>query len=405
MDEKGGNQEESKGNISTNYVNSRIVAMVAIAVVFCAVFITGLVVFGMRFIEIGKERPDRPSAQLPSESIEIKYEKTASGYLPADRGSDVAYKSSLLHSIGIDSDEYVIIKSTSEMQKFVSAVNELNEFDDDKFSYKVEEDFFESGAIVVIAKEEVSLSGICINSVHRDENYNIIIDASYSTENDTMEYGGEFVLLKIQNIQPKSVAVNWTEESVSDMPDQPGVKKPIVYLYPTKTMAVNVQLSNPERITVDYPDYNNGWTVTANPDGSLVTSSGKKLYALYYESQNIKKYDDGFEDGFVVAKNEVEEFLDEKLTILGLNYKEREEFITYWANVLEEKPYVFIRFQNREEIERNMGLSISPKPDTLIRIMMEYKPLNKKTKVNEQKLQKVDRKGFTAVEWGGTEIK
>ena len=52
-----------------------------------------------------------------------------------------------------------------------------------------------------------------------------------------------------------------------------------------------------------------------------------------------------------------------------------------------------------------MGLSISPKPDTLIRIMMEYKPLNKKTKVNEQKLQKVDRKGFTAVEWGGTEIK
>ena len=138
----------------------------------------------------------------------------------------------------------------------------------------------------------------------------------------------------------------------------------------------------------------------------LKTSSGKKLYALYYESKNIKKYnDESLKEGFVVARDDVEEFLDEKLSTLGLNYKEREEFITYWANSLEEKPYAFIRFQTRAEIDRNMGLEVTPRPDTTIRIMMEYKPLNRRVKVEEQQLQKATREGFVVVEWGGTEIK
>ena len=36
---------------------------------------------------------------------------------------------------------------------------------------------------------------------------------------------------------------------------------------------------------------------------------------------------------------------------------------------------------------------------------MEYKGLDKKIKVTEEKLTKAERKGYTVVEWGGTEIK
>ena len=59
----------------------------------------------------------------------------------------------------------------------------------------------------------------------------------------------------------------------------------------------------------------------------------------------------------------------------------------------------------REEIDNNMELDINPKPDTLIRVMMEYKGLDKKIKVKDQKLPRVERTGYTVVEWGGTEIK
>ena len=49
-----------------------------------------------------------------------------------------------------------------------------------------------------------------------------------------------------------------------------------------------------------------------------------------------------------------------------------------------------------------MPLTIKPEPDTTIRVLMEYKGLENSIKVEEQSLE---RKGFVAVEWGGTEIK
>lgn len=52
-----------------------------------------------------------------------------------------------------------------------------------------------------------------------------------------------------------------------------------------------------------------------------------------------------------------------------------------------------------------MPLDINPKPDTIIRILMTFKGLEKPIDVTEQKLQTPKRTGFTAVEWGGTEIK
>ena len=190
--------------------------------------------------------------------------------------------------------------------------------------------------------------------------------------------------------------------SPADIP----AKKPIVYLYPTKTTKVNVMLSNPERLTTDYPDYQKGWTVTAQPNGTLTDQNGKKYYALYYESKNIKKYSsDSLKEGIVVSREKVESFLDEKLAVLGLNFKEREEFITYWAGTLEEKPYAFIRFQTAAEIEKNMGLIVTPKPDTMIRIMMEYQNLDTEIETKPQQLSPISRQGFTVVEWGGTEIK
>ena len=49
-----------------------------------------------------------------------------------------------------------------------------------------------------------------------------------------------------------------------------------------------------------------------------------------------------------------------------------------------------------------MPLTIKPEPDTTIRV---FKGLENSIKVEEQSLETPERKGFVAVEWGGTEIK
>ena len=181
--------------------------------------------------------------------------------------------------------------------------------------------------------------------------------------------------------------------------------KPIIYLYPTEETDVSVNLKNKDMITVSYPKYKFGWNVRAKEDGTLVDlETNRSLYSLYYEFNNTVNYKVE-DEGFVVKGEDVAEFLEEKLAILGLTEREAEEFIIYWLPKLEANKYNYIRFATAEEIEQNMPLEITPKPDTTIRIIMTFKGLDSPIQVKEQKLEQAQRNGFVAVEWGGTEIK
>ena len=181
-------------------------------------------------------------------------------------------------------------------------------------------------------------------------------------------------------------------------------KKPIIYIYPEEEQEVKVTLLDKDLLTCSYPKYEKGWDVIAKPNGDLVDlSTGNKLYSLYYES-NCKEDYKVKDEGFCVKKEDIVSFLEEKLEILGLNYKEKEEFIVYWLPQLEKYDYVYIRFADENEISKNMGLGIDPKPDTLIRVMMVWKGLNNSMDVKEQELDEVYREGYTVVEWGGAEI-
>ena len=132
--------------------------------------------------------------------------------------------------------------------------------------------------------------------------------------------------------------------------------KPIIYLYPEEDTEVSVIMGYSDKLTTTYPKYVDGWNVLAHPNGELKDlDTDKDLYALYYESLDLVKFKVE-KDGFVVKGEDVAEFLEEKLEILGLNYKEKEEFIVYWLPKLEANKYNYIRFATTEEINKNMPL-------------------------------------------------
>ncbi len=187
----------------------------------------------------------------------------------------------------------------------------------------------------------------------------------------------------------------WTSESY----------KPIIYIYPEQETLVSVKLDNPENLICTYPEYNNdGWTVYAKPNGDLQDiKTGRNLYALYWEGKSSKIYNyENAQEGFIVKGENTAEFLEEKLEILGLNEREAEEFIVYWLPQMEKNEYNYIRFETKEEINKEMPLEIEPNPDTIIRILMDWKALDEKIEIEEQKLEKANREGFTVVEWGGS---
>lgn len=184
------------------------------------------------------------------------------------------------------------------------------------------------------------------------------------------------------------------------------VLKPIIYLYPENEVDVTVRLGAPEKLTASYPKYIDGWNVTAYPNGDLIDkSNGNKLYSLYWEGErDASKLD--LATGFVVKSEDVANFLEEKLEILGLNYREKEEFIVYWLPKLEANKYNYIYFATEEEINSEMPLEFSIQPDTIIRVRMIFKGLDEYKNIEEQMLEPApEREGFTVVEWGGTELK
>lgn len=179
--------------------------------------------------------------------------------------------------------------------------------------------------------------------------------------------------------------------------------KPVIYLYPEDEEEVTVKLGKKEKLTCSYPKYNDGWKVLAKPTGDLIElETGKELYSLYWEGKNNVKHD--LTEGFIVKGENAASFLEEKLEILGLNPREKQEFIIYWLPELESNKLNYIRFESKEQINEDMPLEIIPKPDTIIRIMMVVKKINKPLDIKEQALTPVVRKGFTVVEWGGTRI-
>lgn len=178
-------------------------------------------------------------------------------------------------------------------------------------------------------------------------------------------------------------------------------EKPVIYLYPEQEQKVSVRLDYDGELTCTYPEYGDGWNVTAAPDGTITDENGQEYNYLYWEGENGQEYD--FSEGFCVAGEDTAEFLEDALDRLGLTRREANEFIVYWLPRMEQNEYNLISFQS-DAYTDHARLSIQPEPDTVIRVFMAYKPVENEQEISEQTLEAPERNGFTVVEWGGCEL-
>lgn len=178
--------------------------------------------------------------------------------------------------------------------------------------------------------------------------------------------------------------------------------KPVIYLYPEEETEVTVSLdfTYGGRLTCTYPEYDNGWTVTAMPDGTLYDKDGKEYYCLYWEADGGALFDNS--KGFCVKGGDTAEFLREKLMYIGLSAREANEFIIYWLPKMQDNRYNVITFHT-DDYDKSVPLTLSETPDTSIRVFMTYYGTEEFVEIEEQTLPHYERTGFTLVEWGGSE--
>jgi hypothetical protein len=180
-----------------------------------------------------------------------------------------------------------------------------------------------------------------------------------------------------------------------------GDAKPVIYLYPEKETEVSVRLDYDGALTCAYPAYDGAWTVTAAPDGTLTDEAGQTYNYLYWEGAAQTEYD--FSQGFCVPGADTAAFLEDALSRLGLTRREANEFIVYWLPRMEPSPYNLIAFQ-ADAYTDHARLTVTPEPDSLLRVFMAWKPLEAPMDLPAQELPAFKRTGFTVVEWGGAEL-
>ncbi|MFA6131227.1 MAG: hypothetical protein WC730_03130 [Patescibacteria group bacterium] len=177
--------------------------------------------------------------------------------------------------------------------------------------------------------------------------------------------------------------------------------KPVIYLYPEERTEVTVLLDPKGGFSFTEPDYGLGWNVMAEPNGTLTNLADGEVYPyLFWEGKGglyeaPKQY-------WVVAQADVESFLTSTLAQLGLNEKETADFMDFWYPRMQGSAYYQIGFHGTGMMNHLAPMDVTPAPDTVIRILMDYQPLDESIEANPPTLPKTPvRQGFTVVEWGG----
>ncbi|MFI5204360.1 MAG: hypothetical protein ACHQF2_07670, partial [Flavobacteriales bacterium] len=182
-------------------------------------------------------------------------------------------------------------------------------------------------------------------------------------------------------------------------------EKPVIYLYPAEKTEVSVSVKPAGEFLLTYPEYNNGWNVTAYPDGTI-ESAGKKYNYLFWEASVTSVLPDDKNIGSVVEKDNLMSFLESSLTAMGLTSKEQQDFITYWYPQMAANDKNLVRFLVNDECNTVSTMQIMPEPDHVLRVYMVWMNAEGKdeSSLQPQTFPTFTRSGFTVVEWGGMKM-
>lgn len=173
--------------------------------------------------------------------------------------------------------------------------------------------------------------------------------------------------------------------------------KPVVYLYPEKDTNFTVRIG--AEMTKTDPAYNGMWQGLAKPNGEL-TVSGQTYPYLFWEGLGLGIYPT-IDFGRVVERANVESQIKGDLASMNLNAKEIADFMEFWMPKMPDSKYIRLSWLTNKEMDRLAPMSIVPRPQSVIRVFLDFAGLDTKIDLKSQTLPNFSRSGFTAVEWGG----
>jgi hypothetical protein len=245
------------------------------------------------------------------------------------------------------------------------------------------------------------------DTAHLDKNNSFLLTTTKGKHIFQFYYSEEFFEIYTDSINLKGGYQTNVSLFFFDAAEPSLAEKPVIYFYPEVSQAVDVTLKPAGEFTFTYPAYENGWKITANTDGTL-THNGKSYPYLFWEATMNRDWSSAdLSHGFIVEQQNTITFLEEQLTAFGFNAQERTDFITYWGPRLASEKRAFVQFIWGDATNQFGELNITPQPDHVNRVYMQWKSLKDDETIPEptpQVIPTLDRSGFDVLEWGGVEL-
>lgn len=181
----------------------------------------------------------------------------------------------------------------------------------------------------------------------------------------------------------------------------PSLAEPVIYFYSPHESELKVQLCQNLKVKSTIPKYVDSWKIRTLPSGRVFDMRSQREYRyLFWEG--FAGFIPTQEKGWVVQSSQIDQFLSEKLPMLGLQDSEIADFKRYWVPALEKAPFYQIEFIPESWMNQICPVTITPEPDVFFRVHMRARPLTEYKAIEAQEFERVPvRRGVTAVEWGG----
>ncbi|NRA10364.1 MAG: hypothetical protein HRT57_00240 [Crocinitomicaceae bacterium] len=177
--------------------------------------------------------------------------------------------------------------------------------------------------------------------------------------------------------------------------------KPVIFLYPEIETPIQVSVDIKGTNPFFYPKYDGSWECIAQPNGDLQIGEDTYNY-LFWEATGKDHLDkNNLTDGFYVDGKNAISFLEKNLTLAGLTSKEKADLITFLGPLIQKNELNFVRFEFNETCNKFTELNINAVPDHIYRLYIFFSPIKEAFEVEDQNIPKINRNGFTILEWGG----
>ena len=195
------------------------------------------------------------------------------------------------------------------------------------------------------------------------------------------------------------------------------IEKPVIYVHNDLNVGdeqvVDISLKDKWGIGLKttYPspvqtDDTYKWTVTLKGGTDNLYMNNREYPYLFWDTENFIA-DMDITEGFCIKGIDTEQFLEEKLRILGLTDIEITDFITYWLPEMQKNPYnlIFFTGMNKTDDYNTEFLLTISNDYPIHRVLMIYKSSDTYIDIPEQILPTFIKPSAYVLEWGGMELK